>query len=188
MRPSLFTTIRWHTTVSILLLFACSGALAAPVLKRQDLSNRSYASYQISGGVGGTAEFEAGAVIFDPFRGVELDTVPYDVFEQLGMMWEDIDYANEVAFPGALQDDAEGREASTALTVGKTKNEVLLQTARFQILQIKLAKQRADEQETWDVEDDLVEVEDLLQAAIQEDAANAGQVSMPVKLDFNEPS
>lgn len=57
------------------------------------------------------------------------------------MMWEDIDYANKVAFPRALQracleDEGgvgegegvkrEGREA--ALAVGKTKNEVLLQT------------------------------------------------------------
>lgn len=80
------------------------------------------------------------------------------MFEKLAMMWEDIDYANEVAFPRALQhacaDGAE--EAHAALTVGKTKNEVLLQTvsrsdsrsrsdrphvlfqARFQILQIKV--------------------------------------------------
>ena len=55
-------------------------------------------------------------------------------------MWEDIDYANEVAFPRALQracaegggcgegEGAEGREVYAALAVGKTKNEVLLQT------------------------------------------------------------
>jgi hypothetical protein len=36
--------------------------------------------------------------------------------------------------------------------------------------------------------DGVPDFRDLLQAAIQEDAANAGQVSMPVKLDFNEPS
>jgi len=193
-RP-LFTTFLWHIAVSIL-LFACSGALAAPALKWQDLSNRAYASYQISDGVGGNAEVEAGAVILAPFHGVELAKVPYDVFEKLSMMWEDIDYANEVAFPRALErvcaDDAPGaedREAHRALAVGKTKNEVLLQTAHFQILQIKLAKYRAGGQDTWDVEDDLDDVEDLLQAAIEEDSANAGQVSMPVQLDFyNEPS
>lgn len=45
-------------------------------------------------------------------------------------MWEDIDYANEVAFPTALQhaQGARRHEAYAALTVGKTKNEVLLQT------------------------------------------------------------
>lgn len=51
-------------------------------------------------------------------------------------MWEDIDYANEVAFPRALQracgkgegEGAEGREVYAALAVGKTKNEVLLRT------------------------------------------------------------
>jgi len=196
-RP-LVTTFLWHIAVSIL-LFACSGALPAPALKWQDLSNRAYASYQISDGVGGNAEVEAGAVILAPFHGVELAKVPYDVFEKLSMMWEDIDYANEVAFPRALQrvcadDDAigaEDREARRALAVGRTKNEVLLQTARFQILQIKLAKYRAGGQDTWDVEDGLIDVEDLLQAAIEEDSANAGQGSMPVQLDFdfnNEPS
>ena len=160
MRHPFFTTFLWRITVSIL-LFSCSGALpapAAPALRRQDLSNRPYASYQISDGVGGNAEVEAGAVILGkssssvrylhmaegstnrffgnpivdaaPFHGVELAKVPYDVFEKLGMMWEDIDYANEVAFPRALQhactDGAEG--AYAALAVGKTKNEVLLQT------------------------------------------------------------
>jgi hypothetical protein len=62
------------------------------------------------------------------------------MFEGLSMMWEDIDYANEVAFPRALQracangegegegEGAEGREAYAGLAVGKTKNEVLLQT------------------------------------------------------------
>lgn len=62
--------------------------------------------------------------------------IPYDVFEKLTLMWEDIDYANEVAFPRALQracgkgegEGAEGREVYAALAVGKTKNEVLLQT------------------------------------------------------------
>lgn len=54
------------------------------------------------------------------------------------MMWEDIDYANEVAFPRALQracegggevgEGVEGGEVYAALAVGKTKNEVLLQT------------------------------------------------------------
>ena len=57
--------------------------------------------------------------------------VPYNVFEKLSMMWEDIDYANEVAFPRAIQrgcaEGAEAREAHAALVVGKTKNEVLLQ-------------------------------------------------------------
>jgi len=53
------------------------------------------------------------------------------------MMWEDIDYAKEVAFPRALQracadggGGAEDREGRAALAVGKTKNEVLLQTVR----------------------------------------------------------
>jgi len=58
------------------------------------------------------------------------------MFEKLSMMWEDIDYANEVAFPRALQracegegeEGAEGREAYAGLAVGKTKNEVLLHT------------------------------------------------------------
>lgn len=67
-----------------------------------------------------------------PFHGVELANIPYSVFEKLLMMWEDIDYANEVAFPRALQracaDGAEDGEAQAALAVGKTKNEVLLQT------------------------------------------------------------
>lgn len=58
------------------------------------------------------------------------------------MMWEDIDYANKVAFPRALQracagggeggvgegEGAEGQKVYAALAVGKTKNEVLLQT------------------------------------------------------------
>jgi len=69
-----------------------------------------------------------------------LAKIPYDVFEKLSLMWEDIDYANEVAFPRALQracgkgegegegESAEGREVYAALAVGKTKNEVLLQT------------------------------------------------------------
>ena len=78
-----------------------------------------------------------------PFYGLDLAKVPYDIFEGLSMMWEDIDYASEVAFPRALQracsegeggegegedgvEGEEGREA--ALAVGKTKNEVLLQT------------------------------------------------------------
>jgi len=192
MRPPLFTTFLWRITVSIL-LFACSGALAAPALKWQDLSNRAYASYQISDGVGGNAGVEAGAVILAPFHGVELAKIPYDMFEKLGMMWEDIDYANEVAFPRALQracaDGAEHGQVPAALAVGKTKNEVLLQTARFQILQIKLARHLVEGQDTWDIEDDLIDVEDLLQEAIEEDSANAGQMSMPVKLDFNnEPS
>jgi len=192
MRPPLFTTFLWRITVSIL-LFTCSGALAAPALKWQDLSNRAYASYQISDGVGGNAGVEAGAVILAPFHGVELAKIPYDMFEKLGMMWEDIDYANEVAFPRALQracaDGAEDGPVPAALAVGKTKNEVLLQTARFQILQIKLARHLVEGQDTWDIEDDLIDVEDLLQEAIEEDSANAGQMSMPVKLDFNnEPS
>ena len=63
MRRPLFTTFCWHITVP-LLLFACSGALAVPVLKWQDLSrSRAYASYQISDGAGGKAEAEARAVI-----------------------------------------------------------------------------------------------------------------------------
>jgi len=62
MRRPLVTTFLLHITVSIF-LFACSGALAAPALKWQDLSKRAYASYQISDGVGGNAEVEAGAVI-----------------------------------------------------------------------------------------------------------------------------
>jgi len=231
MRPSLFVfaRFRWHITVTVfsILVFGFStGALTAPVpvLKRQeDLpgGRRTYAAYQISGGVGGTAESEAAAVIFAPFHGVELATVPYDVFERLLMMWEDIDYANNVAFPTALQrarsaasaaastvtrssssssssggggsgsgsGEAQGREAYEALIVGKTKNGVLLQTMRFLILQIKLARYRADGQDIWEEEDELVDIADLLQAAIQEDSANMGQVSMPVKLDFNdEPS
>jgi len=66
------------------------------------------------------------------FYGFELAAVPYKTFEELGMMWEDIDYANEVAFPRALQracaEGAEDGEAYAALAVGKAKNEVLLHT------------------------------------------------------------
>lgn len=58
----LFTTFLWQITVSGL-LFAFSGALAAPTLKPQDFSNRTYPLYQISDGIGGTAEVEAGAMI-----------------------------------------------------------------------------------------------------------------------------
>jgi len=194
MRHTFFITCLRHITLSLCLL-AYSGALAAPVLRWQDFSNRTYSSYQISDGIGGTAKVEAGAVISAPFYGLDLAKVPYERFERLSMMWEDIDYANEVAFPSALQragakaGGAEGREAYAALAVGKTKNEVLLQTARFQILQIKLAKCRAEGQETWELEDHLIDIEDLLKGAIQEDSANARQVSMAVKLDFNkEPS
>jgi len=196
MRRTLFVTFLWHITVSVL-LFAFCGVFAAPAPKRQDLSGRTYASYQISDGIGGTAEVEAGTVISAPLYGFDLAKIPYDVFEKLALMWEDIDYAKEVAFPRALQracakgeggegESAEGREVYAALSVGKTKNEVLLQTARFQILQIKLAKRHAEGQETWDIEDALIDVEDLLQDAIEEDSANAGQISMAVKLDFNK--
>lgn len=62
MRRTLFVTFLWHITVSVH-LFAFFGVLAAPALKWQDLSDRTYASYQISDGVGGTAEVEAGAMI-----------------------------------------------------------------------------------------------------------------------------
>ena len=61
-RALLFTTVLWQITVSGL-LFAFSGALAAPALKPQDFSKRTYPSYQISDGIGGTAEVEAGAII-----------------------------------------------------------------------------------------------------------------------------
>jgi len=195
MRRAFFITFLWHITVSVL-PFPFFGVLAAPAPKRQYLSNRTYAEYQISDGIGGTAEVEAGAIISAPLYGFDLAKIPYDVFEKLSLMWEDIDYANEVAFPRALQracgkgegegESAEGREVYAALAVGKTKNEVLLQTARFQILQIKLAKRHAEGQETWDIEDALIDVEDLLQDAIEEDSANAGQTSMAVKLDFNK--
>ena len=62
MRRTLFVTFLWHITVSVH-FFAFFGVLAAPALKWQDLSDRTYASYQISDGVGGTAEVEAGAMI-----------------------------------------------------------------------------------------------------------------------------
>jgi len=199
MRRTLFGTFLWHITISVH-LFAFFGVLAAPALKWQDLSDRTYASYQISDGVGGTAEVEAGAMISAPLYNFDLAKVPYDVFERLSMMWEDIDYANKVAFPRALQracagwgeggvgEGAEGQEVYAALVVGRTKNEVLLQTARFQILKIKLAKRRAEGKETWDIEDQLIDVEDRLDDAIEEDSANAGQMSMAVKLDFNKGS
>ena len=59
MRRTLFITFLWHITVSL----HPFAVLAAPALKWQDPSDRTYASYQISGGVGGTAEVEAGAMI-----------------------------------------------------------------------------------------------------------------------------
>ena len=66
MRRPLFTACLSQITVSIF-LFACSGALAAPALKWQGLSNRAYAAYQISDGVGGNAAAEAGAVILGEY-------------------------------------------------------------------------------------------------------------------------
>lgn len=76
MRRTLFTTLFRHITVSVL-LFDFFGVLAAPALKRQALSDRTYAEYQISDGIGGTAEVEAGAIIsgtslFLSSRGVSL--------------------------------------------------------------------------------------------------------------------
>ena len=73
MRSPLFITFLWRITVFVF-LFACSGALAAPALKRQVLSNRAYRSYQISDGVGGTAEVEARDIIsgMSPFPPVAL--------------------------------------------------------------------------------------------------------------------
>ncbi len=62
MRRTLFITFLWHITVSVL-PFPFFGVLAAPARKRQYLSNRTYTEYQISDGIGGTAEVEAGAII-----------------------------------------------------------------------------------------------------------------------------
>jgi len=149
----------------------------APLSKRA-FELQSYASFQISDGVGGTAQSEANAVFVDPFAGVDLATVSSTDLSNVQTMREAAESAETDQFNPQI--DAASGDEQDALEVGKIKNKVLKLTGEVQALNIKLAQQKAKGEDTSDTESSIQEEQTKLTTNIKLDQANAGKTSQGV--------
>ncbi|KAI5120758.1 hypothetical protein M0805_004722 [Coniferiporia weirii] len=174
------------------LVFLVEGGLAYPVRDVRDASAASpvapqngmqfmkhYSEFQISDGVGGTAEEEAIAVFVEPFETVDLATIPYGLYDMLMVAKEAVEDAEAELFEPALAkaEAEDDKSLAQALEVGKLKNRVLYATATVQGLKIKAALDKAMGVEDPYEELDRVYAEDYLQWTIDADKKNAGKAS-----------
>jgi len=139
-----------------------------------------YAEYQISDGVGGDAEKEAAAVFIDPFIGIDLSTVPFEVYDTLRIVHEEAEDIEIEGFDPAIEALGEDSPEGKALSVGKSKNRVLYATAGLQAVRIKVAVENALHIEDPWQDVDIDEAEGYYQWAVDADRANEGLPSKSI--------
>ncbi|KAJ7634921.1 hypothetical protein FB45DRAFT_1002384 [Roridomyces roridus] len=161
------------------LLAPALTSFAAPVPAKRAFSFalQSYDQFQISDGVGGTAEAEANAVFVNGFPS-DLSTVDATSLDNLGTMREAAESAETDQFDPEI--DAASGAAADALQVGKIKNKVLKLTGEVQQIKIKIAIAQAAGSDTSDLEDSLTTEQTKLTTNIALDVKNKGLTSQGV--------
>ena len=64
----------------------------------------------------------------EPFLGIDLSTVPFEVYDRLRMVHEEAEDIEIEEFDPAIEDAGENTPIGRALNVGKIKNRVLYAT------------------------------------------------------------
>jgi len=166
------------SSLKLLFFLQVLGFVAASPLARRAFTLQQYNQFQISDGVGGTAQKQADAIFVTPFAGVDLTTVSATDLKNLNTMREAAEGAETDEFDPQIS--AASGAAAAALKVGKIKNKVLKLTAEVQSIQIKIAQQKAKGQSTSATESSLTVEQGKLANNIKLDAASAGEASKGV--------
>jgi len=175
--PSLFLLI------SILLAFAWAVPIPFELAQKPYIfqSNIQYNQFQISDGYGGDAEVRAASIFKDPLERQSLSRLPYDIYDNIAVMREAVEDADQQSFEGELSIYPLDSEHRQALQVGRVKNLVLLYMAAVQLIKIKKAKDAEDPLRTSENDFDLENASDKLDSLIMKDKENWGHPSRSVQ-------